>query len=67
MRNADDSFSLDAIVAMVGIEYNSFLLGISYDARMNALGTQRQRGGAIEISIAYLGEYEDEVVLCPKF
>ena len=67
VRNADDSFSLDAVVAMVGIEYNSFLLGISYDARMNALGTQRQRGGAIEISIAYLGEYEDEVVLCPKF
>jgi len=67
VRNADDSFSLDAIVGMVGIEYNSFLLGISYDARAKALGTPRERSGAIEISIAYLGEYEDEVVLCPKF
>ncbi|MCO6494014.1 MAG: PorP/SprF family type IX secretion system membrane protein [Phaeodactylibacter sp.] len=67
VRDAGDGFSLDAIVGMVGIEYNSFLLGISYDARTNALGTPRERRGAIEISIAYLGEYEDEVVLCPKF
>ncbi|MCB9265373.1 MAG: PorP/SprF family type IX secretion system membrane protein [Lewinellaceae bacterium] len=67
VRNAGDSFSLDAIVGMVGIEYSNFLLGISYDARTNALGTPRERRGAIEISIAYLGEYEDEVVLCPKF
>lgn len=67
VRDAGDGFSLDAVVGMVGIEYNSFLLGISYDARTNALGTPRERRGAIEISIAYLGEYEDEVVLCPKF
>ncbi len=65
--NENNSFSLDAVVGMVGIEFNNFLLGMSYDAKMNALGNLRNRRGAIEISIAYLGEYEDEVVLCPKF
>ncbi len=65
--NADDSFSLDAVVAMVGIEYNNFLLGLSYDAKTNAIGAARNRNGAFEISVAYLGEYENETILCPKF
>jgi len=65
--NEDDSFSLDAVVGMVGIEYSNFLLGVSYDARVDAIGNARKQNGAIEISVAYLGEYEDETVLCPQF
>ncbi|MCB0568866.1 MAG: PorP/SprF family type IX secretion system membrane protein [Phaeodactylibacter sp.] len=65
--NADNSFSLDALVAMVGIEYNNFLLGVSYDTKLNAVGTARDKRGAFEVSIAYLGEYENETILCPKF
>ena len=65
--NADNSFSLDAVVGMVGLEFNNFLLGVSYDAKLNAIGAGRDRRGAIEVSIAYLGEYENETILCPKF
>lgn len=62
----NDSFGLDAVVALVGIEYNNVLLGLSYDLNLKALGFN-QRQGAFEISIAYLGEYENEAILCPKF
>ena len=65
VRN-NDSFGLDAIVALVGIEFNNVLVGISYDLNLKAL-TFNQRQGAFEISIAYLGEYENEEILCPKF
>ncbi len=67
VRNEDDKFSLDAVVALVGLEFNNFLLGFSYDANLNYLGTSGQRQGAFEISLAFLGQYEDETVLCPKF
>lgn len=65
VRN-DDSFGLDAIVALVGIEFSNVLVGLSYDLNLQALSFN-QRQGAFEISIAYLGEYENEAILCPKF
>ena len=67
VSNEDDSFSLDALVGMIGIEYRNVLLGFSYDAQLEAIGAGRNQRGAFELSIAYLGEYEDETVLCPKF
>lgn len=63
----NDTFTLDAVVLMAGFELNNFLLGFSYDATLNDLATNRQGQGAFEISIAYLGDYENEAILCPKF
>lgn len=65
--NEDDTFSMDAIVGMVGVEYNNFLLGFSYDAQLASFGAVQNRRGAFEVSIAYLGEYDSETILCPKF
>ncbi len=65
VRN-DDGLGLDAVVAMLGLEFNGVLIGFSYDLNLRALQT-KQRQGAFEISIAYLGEYENEEILCPKF
>ncbi|GEM_PF-181643 len=56
----------NAMIWLVGMEYNNVLVGLSYDAWINALGTTRGPG-VIELSISYLGEYENETVLCPKF
>lgn len=61
-----ESLGLDAVVALVGLEFNNVLLGLSYDLNLKALSFG-QRQGAFEISIAYLGEYENEEILCPKF
>jgi Type IX secretion system membrane protein PorP/SprF len=60
------AFGLDAVVALAGFEINNVLLGLSYDLNLKALGAN-QRQGAFEISIAYLGNYDNEEILCPKF
>ena len=65
VRN-DGSFGLDAVVALVGIEFNNVLFGLSYDLNPKSLSFG-QRQGAFELSIAYLGEYQNEEILCPKF
>ncbi|MEZ4918253.1 MAG: PorP/SprF family type IX secretion system membrane protein [Saprospiraceae bacterium] len=65
VRN-ESSIGLDAIVGLMGLEYNNVLMGLSYDLNLNALSSG-QRQTAFEISIAYLGEYESEEILCPKF
>ncbi len=58
--------NLDAAVALVGFEVNNVLIGLSYDLNLGALSA-RQRQGAFEISIAYLGNYANEGIICPKF
>lgn len=57
---------LDAVVAMLGIELNNVLFGFSYDLNPRALQAN-QRQSAFEFSIAYLGSYENESIVCPKF
>jgi type IX secretion system PorP/SprF family membrane protein len=65
VRN-DGSFGFDAIVALFGLEINSMLFGFSYDLNLGALQAN-QRQGAFELSVSYLGDYDNEKVLCPKF
>jgi type IX secretion system PorP/SprF family membrane protein len=67
VNNQDDTWQLDAIVAMLGIEHQNFLMGFSYDISPGQLSINNRNRNAFEISVAYLGEYEDETVLCPKF
>jgi type IX secretion system PorP/SprF family membrane protein len=64
----EDSFSMDSAIAFFGLEYNNFLLGLSYDIGLNQLNTDRRHQGAFELSVAYLGQSDDdEAVPCPKF
>jgi type IX secretion system PorP/SprF family membrane protein len=63
--NDDDSISLDAIVLMAGIEINAVVVGLSYDLNLSNISTARQ--GAFELSITYLGESDDDSIMCPKF
>lgn len=65
VRNSD-GMGLDALVALAGIEFNNVLIGLSYDLNLKAIGAN-QRQGAFEISVAYLGNYDNEEILCPKF
>lgn len=61
----DDSFRVDALVALVGIEFNNVLIGTSYDLHLGQ--TAGFNRGTFEMSVAYLGDYEDDLILCPKF
>ncbi|MDO8368559.1 MAG: PorP/SprF family type IX secretion system membrane protein [Saprospiraceae bacterium] len=65
VRN-DGGFGFDAVVALFGLEIKSMLFGLSYDLNLKALQAN-QRQGAFELSISYLGNYDNEKVLCPKF
>ncbi len=61
----DDTYRLDALIGLVGFEFSNVLVGLSYDLNLGDSANFSRR--TFEISVAYLGEYEDEVVLCPKF
>ncbi len=65
VQDYDDSFRVDALVALLGIEFNNVLIGMSYDLNLGELSSFNRR--TFEFSVAYLGEYEDDVILCPKF
>ena len=65
VRN-DDGFGLDAVVVLAGIELSNMLIGLSYDLNLRALQVS-QRQGAFEISLTYLGNYDNEEIVCPKF
>ena len=67
VKNSDQNFALDAAVALFGIEYSNFLIGMSYDLGLSSLNTSGRRNAAFEISIAFLGNYSNETILCPKF
>ncbi len=67
VTDESESFRVDAIVGMVGIEYSNVLFGFSYDASLNDLNNSKLGQGAFEISIAYLGNYDNDLILCPKF
>jgi type IX secretion system PorP/SprF family membrane protein len=63
----DEKWRVDSVVGLIGIEISNFLVGLSYDAALNKLNLGRRTQGAFELSIAYLGEYENETVQCPRF
>ncbi len=65
VSNEDNSISLDALVLMTGIELNAVIVGLSYDLNLTDIATARR--GAFELSITYLGDFENDSILCPKF
>lgn len=65
--NGGESFNLDAIVLLAGIEFQSMLIGLSYDANLNSFSANQRTQGAFEMSISYMGEYDSETILCPTF
>jgi type IX secretion system PorP/SprF family membrane protein len=66
VRN-NNGVGIDAVVLLAGFEINSVQFGISYDLNISALAKAGARQGAFEISAAYMGNYDNEEILCPKF
>ena len=62
-----EGINLDAVVFMVGLEYNKVLLGVSYDLNLPHLQKYRTTANVFEISLIYLGEFENDELLCPTF
>ena len=66
-NDALNSIINDSVIASVGFELDGFLLSLSYDLNTTAITNLSTRQGSFEISLAYLGEYDNETILCPKF
>lgn len=65
--NEQQSIDLEAAILMLGFEVNNVLFGFSYDLSLSDIQATRSRQSAFEISIAYLGNYDSETILCPTF
>jgi len=59
----------DAIIPYVGLEFGSFVLGMSYDVNVSALKTASQSQGGIEVSLIYIKKPSDgkKQIPCPKY
>jgi type IX secretion system PorP/SprF family membrane protein len=62
----------DAVVPYLGLEYNSFRLGISYDVNISSLKTVSYGQGAMEFSLIYVKNNKGSgksprFMHCPKF
>ncbi len=62
-----DSYTLDALILLAGFEYSNMLIGFSYDLSLRDLVNDRQGIGVFELSISYIGEYENSSDFCPQF
>ena len=65
--NNESGFGIESIVASVGIELKNILFGISYDHSIGDLITDRKGLNALEISITFLGEVDNNDGFCPTF
>lgn len=68
-RDVVNSFGLDAVVVLAGLELNGFLLGFSFDANVLDYALPGNKRTAFEVSLSYIGnQAEDEnAVMCPTF
>jgi type IX secretion system PorP/SprF family membrane protein len=58
----------DAIIPYLGLEFDDFRLGFTYDYNSSSLKTASQNRGGIEISLIYVHRPStDRPVNCPKF
>lgn len=61
------NISLDAVALLFGMEFDNILLGLSYDLNIPTLTNYKKFQNAFEISLVYLGDYENDELLCPQF
>ena len=62
-----DGFSVESLVAAVGIETGKFLIGLSYDQSISDLTSDRLGLNAFEVSLSYFGDFDNSQDFCPKF
>lgn len=65
--NNESGFGVESLVASIGIELKNILFGLSYDHSLGDLITDRKGLNALEISITFLGEVDNNDGFCPTF
>ena len=67
VTDIEGSYKLDAAVLLVGFQMTGFQFGVSYDMNVSSLANATNGRGALEFSAMYIGNYENESVICPTF
>ncbi len=67
VRDFEGGPKMDALGALVGLGFGDLFIGMSYDLNLRDLINYPTGQGAFELSISYLGNYEDEAGACPTF
>jgi type IX secretion system PorP/SprF family membrane protein len=58
---------LDAVVAMAAYRYENVQVGMSYDINTSGLAAVTKGRGGFELSMSFIGFYENDNILCPQF
>lgn len=59
---------LNVVVGFFGIEFSGYQVGLSWDFLTRTIPNGFwNRRNAFELSFSFTGNYEDELILCPKF
>ncbi|MDX1478724.1 MAG: type IX secretion system membrane protein PorP/SprF, partial [Saprospiraceae bacterium] len=69
LRLTEDQGSLapSAFSFLTAIELSTFLIGLSYDLNLDDIFNERLGQTVFELSVTYIGEYENEATFCPTF
>lgn len=67
VRDAESGFGLDALVFLAGFEYKGLNVGVSYDANLTDFSAPGPFRSAFELSLTYIGNYDEDAVACPTF
>ncbi len=67
VKTYQNKLELDALIGQLGFEYESLLFGFSYDANLSSYTTYKKGQGAFEISVTYIGNYDNDDKMCPSF
>jgi type IX secretion system PorP/SprF family membrane protein len=65
--NSADNVSYGSIVLLTGIEFNNILFGMSYDWNFSNRLNLRRASNAFEVSLIFLGDFENDELMCPTF
>jgi len=59
----------DAVIPYLGLEFNDFRLGATYDVNVSNLKTASQSRGGLEVSLIYVKRHNEgrKSIACPKF
>jgi type IX secretion system PorP/SprF family membrane protein len=67
VNNNLENYKFRDLSFLIGFEIEGISIGLSYDLSLNDLQNYQQRQGIFEISLSIMGEYVNELDMCPRF
>lgn len=62
-----NKYNFDSAGFLLGLEYNNWQVGVSYDIGFPGIAQYSRNQGSLEITLSYFGLYINDDLLCPTF